>query len=399
MKIRLWLLVAALLPVAPLFAQPFCSSSAPTLGICGWVQKFTIVSPQYTNPTVAYNVKVCQADANGNPTYSCQTGSTFYYCDNSGCGYSAYSFSNVAAYNQSFFVYVWNDAEHFGSSTVPLRQYTLNGCGTCGVIGNVIGTPPSPLPSLAVNPYNTQQDAPLSFTLKWTSGIDALRSGFTAVYDVYGHGYGGADVLFASGVACNPDANGNCTMAISGLKSSADYYWHVVGKIWYGNPLYAYFATTSNQFEFTTLTDPNALVSFGTNNYYNYLTGASCGGSSLLATAVGQGGCESFKVYDRNGGDLYNGEQVNVQLGSYYVCAEGGGNDVMNVNRTAAAQWETFTIYKLSGSPGSRILNGDRVAFQTYYGYYVSAVSAGGSSVNSYATYPSWQETFIYAVH
>lgn len=243
---------------------------------------------------------------------------------------------------------------------------------------------------------------PTSFTLKWSSGIDAYRTSFPTVYDVWAHGEGAADVLQASNASCNADSSGNCTLFIPSVLSSSYIYWHVVAKanpgVFPANP---YYTTTSPEFTFTTVTNPNALVSFLTSDWAHYLTGSGCGGGALVATSISQGGCESFKVIDLNGGNVMSGDSVNLQLGNlWYVAAENGGGDLVNVNRTSAGPWEAFTIIKLSGAPGTRILNGDRVAFKTSNGVnYMSAYGGGGSSVNAYATSAGWAETFVYSVH
>jgi hypothetical protein len=350
-------------------------------------------------------VKFC---TNSNGTGLCYQTTTFYNCYGLTCYPGWYTLTVPDGY--SWYAFTWSTGTgDWGSSSSP-SQGKSEGGGVFTTYFYLSGpyyspfdifTYPSPHAPTTIYPTNGQLDAPQSFTLKWTSGVDGYRTSYATTYDIYSHGFGGADILEVSNVGCHPDGSGYCTLAASGVKSSSDIYWHVVAKlnpnIFPANP---YYTTSSAQFEFTTLTDPNALISFGTNDWAHYLTGAACGGGALLATAISMGGCESFKVIDQNGGDLYSGEAVNVQLGNlWYVVAENGGGNVVNVNRTSAAQWETFTIVKLSGAPGTRILNGDRVAFGTYYGNYVSALNGGGSSVNAYATSAGWSETFIYSVH
>ncbi len=349
------------------------------------------------------SVKLC---TNSNGTGTCYQTTTYYNCYGLTC-YPGWYQLTVPDGN-SWYFFAWGSGD-WGSSSSPSQVRSEGGGATVTYLylsGPVyspfdIYTYPSPHAPTAVYPTNGQHNAPLNFTLKWTSGVDGYRSSYPVTYDIYAHGFGASDILEASNISCNADSSGNCTLPITGLKSSSDYYWHVVAKLNPGVfPSNPYYTTNSSEFEFTSLTDPNALVSFGTNDWAHYLTGSGCGGGALLATAISQGGCESFKVIDLNGGDLNSGDTVNVQLGNYwYVVAESGGNDTVNVNRTSAAQWETFTIVKLSGAPGNRILNGDRVALRTYYSYYVSAVNGGGTSVNAYPTSAGWAETFIYSVH
>src|SRR5258707_9646891 len=120
----------------------------------------------------------------------------------------------------------------------------------------------------------------------------------------------------------------------------------------------------------------------------------------MLATAVAIGTCEQFKIHKVDGttGDLHDGDPVNLTLGSWYASAEQGGNDFVNINRTAAQSWETFTIVKLYtySTPGTRIMSGDRVAFMTSdHIHYVEAANNGGGGVDTYATSPGSTSTFI----
>ncbi len=349
-------------------------------------------------------VKLC---TNSSGTGTCYQTTTYYNCYGNTCYPGWYQLTVPDGY--SWYMFAWGSGD-WGSSSSPAQgRLECSGCGfsTYWTFSGPIYIPfdiytyPSPHAPTAVYPTNGQHNVPQNFTLKWTSGVDSYRSSYPVTYDLYGHGFGAADILEASNLSCNADASGNCTLAVANVKTSSDIYWHVVAKLNPGVfPSNPYYTTSSNQFEFTTLTDPNVLISFSTSDWTHYLSGSGCGGGALVATAISQGGCESFKVIDLNGGDLNSGDGVNIQLGNYwYVVAESGGNDVVNVNRTSAAQWETFTIVKLSGTPGTRILNGDRVAFQTYYGYYVSALNGGGTSVNAYPTSAGWAETFIYSVH
>ncbi len=396
MRTRFLLLLLVLLSVTPLAAQTCNQVNVPYSGACGYVQKFSSVSPQFSIPTTSYSVKACKRNSQGQETGPCYFANT-----NSGGEFDFYS---IGQPYDAFNVYIWNDSEYYGSSSVPVTAFTLPpgppACsGPCGVYMGWNTAYPRPLLSPAVYPANHQTDTPLTFTLKWSDGSNAARSGLQIVYDLYAHGYGGADLLEASNLACNPDAQGNCTLAVTSgsVRSSEDWYWHVVGKIYYGNPINNYFTTTNSENEFTTLTDPNRLVAFLTADYSHYLAGAACGGSGLIATALGPGGCSNMKVIDLNGGDLMSGDQVNLQLGNWYVSAELGGNDAVNVNRTVASIWETFTIYKQSGSPGSRIMHGDRVAFLTYDGqHYIEAANYGGGATDAYATSPWGAATFVF---
>jgi hypothetical protein len=394
---RIPLVVCGLL----LFLGAAAPASAATM--YGWVWVNTSVGTYAAGS--GYTVKFC---SNSNGTGPCYQGDTYYNCFGNVCGPNWYQFTVPAG---TWYFYAWKSADYIGSSSSPAQgRFECQGCGfgTSVTIGSSIPVPfdpytfPAPLPPSAVYPTNGAQNIPTSFTLKWSSGVDTYRTSYPTVYDVWAHGEGGADVLQASNASCNPDASGNCTLFIPSVLSSSYIYWHVVAKsnpgIFPANP---YYTTSSQEFTFTTATNPNALVSFLTGDLTHYLTGAGCGGGALTATSISQGGCESFKVIDLNGGNLISGESVNLQLGNvWYAAAENGGGSQVNVNRTSAGPWESFTVIKLSGAPGTRILHGDRIAFQTSNGVnYVSAYAGGGSSVDASATSAGSWETFIYTVH
>lgn len=366
---------------------------------------FIYTSAGVFGTTSSMTVKFC---TNSNGTGLCYQTTTAYNCYGGVCYSNWYQLSLPDGYNWYFFA--WAASGNWGSDTSPSEGRFQGGGPTVTSIylsGPVyapfeLHTFPSPLPPQAVYPTNGQQNVPVSFTLKWTSGSDGYRSSYPITYDIYSHGHGGSDLLVASNVACNPDASGNCTMAISNVLSSSYIYWRVVAKLNPGIfPSNPYYTTNSSQFTFTTVTNPNALVSFLTSDWTHYLTASGCGGGALAATSISQGGCESFKVIDLNGGNLISGETVNLQLGNlWYIVAANGGGSQVNVNSTSAGSWETFTVVKLSGAPGTRIFNGDWVAFRTSNGSsYVSAFNGGGSSVNASATSAGWAETFVYSVH
>ena len=89
-----------------------------------------------------------------------------------------------------------------------------------------------------------------------------------------------------------------------------------------------------------------------------------------------------------NGGDLQDGDAI--QLAAFngqYVCAENGGGGVVNANRPAAQDWETFIIHRIGGGT---IQSGDQVALQTKVtGNYLPALDGGGGTVIADRTEPS----------
>ncbi len=393
-------------------------------GICGYVTKLSSISPYYSGPTHSYHVSVCLADSMGNPPASADTcgspGSTGY--DGPNNDYDVFfigpMWGSNGPFNKLYYIFVWDDADIYGSKTIPAYYFTGPSDANSAYYGiefNSVQVPPRPLPSSAVNPANGAQNVSSNFTLKWTNGADAVRTNWASnyVYDIFGHGMGASDVPVAQNIPCNPDASGNCTFAITNLKTSAYYFWHVVGK--WSSPSYLgrYAGNTGADQNFTTHADPNVAVSFMTNNYQNYLGAENCGGGAMIATATSPGSCESFYVVDstsHTGGGIYDGDIVALQQAAgtsgYWVTAYGGGGSVMFVNGTSNGAWQQFTIHKLSSqfsTPGTQILDNDRFSLTTAAGngaYYVSADNGGGGYVWALSTtFSDLQSTFVYGVH
>ena len=134
---------------------------------------------------------------------------------------------------------------------------------------------------------------------------------------------------------------------------------------------------------------------------YVYMRASNCGGpgSVVDATATDYNAPEArMTLVDLNGGLLLSGDPVALRTCSgYYISAEGGGGGQVSADRTSVAQWETFTIRKTAGSPGSIIAEPDQFTLQTYYGYYISAVNDGGSGVNATPRTVGPNETWLFA--
>lgn len=355
-------------------------------------------SGYWYNAGPGYNVKFCK---NPNGTGSCV--STTTYSDPWFNNWYAVTLP-YSATDQIWYWFIYNDTWAIGSASSP--SWNVNNSTALLVPGgwtsNIqmdIHTGLRPLVPSAVYPTNGASTAPTSFTLKWTSGINADRVGWAATYDIYAYGEGGTEGLIASNVSCNPDGSGNCQLAISNLIPNALYHWRVVAKLNIG--MYApdpYYVNSSSEFTFTTAVDANAPITFMTSNLSNFLTAAGCGGGLLNATGTSRGSCQRFKVEDVNGGNLNSNDVVHLKMAdTYYVAAENEGGGNVTVQYTAANTWEKFTVTKISGSLGSRIVNGDRISFKTYDGtHYVRAVSNGGSTVDATSTSASTSERFVY---
>jgi len=79
-----------------------------------------------------------------------------------------------------------------------------------------------------------------------------------------------------------------------------------------------------------------------------YLQAVYGGGDTMMAQGGGEGPWETFTIVnlDQPGGGIGSGTHVALRsISGYYVVAEGGGGDVVNVNRPAAGPWETFTLW------------------------------------------------------
>ena len=152
--------------------------------------------------------------------------------------------------------------------------------------------------------------------------------------------------------------------------------------------------TIANTF---TITIPGSAPTISLRTYYgNYVSAANCGGANVEAVPTTSGSCETFGLIDLNGAPLMDGDQIRLTAQSgHFITAEGGGcadpSCVLNANRTTGGAWETFTIHKPAGG---QIYTGDAITLQSSSGYYVCAEGGGGDVVN--ATRPSaaqW-ETF-----
>ena len=80
-----------------------------------------------------------------------------------------------------------------------------------------------------------------------------------------------------------------------------------------------------------------------------YLTAEGGGGREVAANRGRPGDWETFIIEEVGSGTIRSGDQIRLRTpdGKYYMTAEmgpNGGGDVVNMNRTEAAAWETFTI-------------------------------------------------------
>ena len=131
-------------------------------------------------------------------------------------------------------------------------------------------------------------------------------------------------------------------------------------------------------------------VGFKAINGVNFMVAEAGGGDTTYANRTAQGPWETFTLIDINGGNLVSGDTIRLQThNGYFVVAENGGtpdqepspNARVKANRLLPSIWEQFTVEKVSGSPGSTIIDNDQVAIKSYNGYYFTAINGGGDEV------------------
>jgi hypothetical protein len=343
----------------------------------------------YQSSTLAPNgtqVKLCTL-SNGvsgyqNPCYAASSSGGFYSL-------------GIVDSSRDYYVFMWNDADEWGSPNAP--SYTFNPQSGAQAASYPVGTAPNysipitgqprPHAPYAVYPSVGDSQVPTAFTLQWTSGVDDPdRQRYVTTYDIYANGQGSPPLLQYYNVSCFPDAQGNCRYTVSGVASNALIYWSVVAKINTNLSWDPFHTTPSRQFWFWTRVDPNARYSFQMlwpRTFLSGVNGWSCGGGAMSHDAYGAGNCESFYLWDENGGDINSGDVIHLYMNGYYVAAEGGGGDptsVVNVNRGVAGPWETFTLERVNGY--GRILNGDLVAIKCINGYYMTPETDGTVTCN-----------------
>ncbi|MEO6259267.1 MAG: YCF48-related protein [Thermoanaerobaculia bacterium] len=136
----------------------------------------------------------------------------------------------------------------------------------------------------------------------------------------------------------------------------------------------------------------------------NFVSAADCGDGTVNANAATAGACETFTLYDINGGALREGDTLYLQAASgSFLTAENGGGGSVNANRFVASDWETFTIHSMTGA--QPITNGAAISLQSIQGSFVAAEKGGArdcacdSAVNANRTSALQWETFALIVH
>ena len=118
------------------------------------------------------------------------------------------------------------------------------------------------------------------------------------------------------------------------------------------------------------------------------------GGGDINANRSGAGPWETFTLSDLNGGELRDGDTVAIRAGSgHYFQALGGGGGALRAEGPAPNSWEQFTIINLDGA-GGQIVNGTTIALRSENGHFVVAEGGGGEVVNVNRTGIGPWETF-----
>ncbi|HTJ78443.1 MAG TPA: DUF5010 domain-containing protein [Rariglobus sp.] len=127
-----------------------------------------------------------------------------------------------------------------------------------------------------------------------------------------------------------------------------------------------------------------------------YLTAEMGGNSTFSSNRTAAANWEGFSVDSLTGGNgtLSDGTVANIQsYVGYYMTAELSGGGALTVNRRQPRGWEQFTLVKVSGSAGSGIVSGDQVALKSQDGtHYVTVVN--GTTVNVSGTSIGSAQTF-----
>lgn len=368
----------------------------PAFAVTGvvWFQRAPGAGTWYAAPS-GTRVKLCYD--NGTPEAASGKGECYWTTT------SGQYWSLNPPTGRNYWAFAASSTSDWGSDTAasPLRVGGTSGLLlTLRTFSDVVNIDALPRPHapIAGYPSNGAKHVPLSFTLRWSNGLDPDRSspGWPVTYDLYANGNGAQERLILSNLPCNADVSGYCTYPITNLVPGVYYYWRIEAKLnaQLGSPGNPYFTTSSARFAFTT---HDTTYSFGTSG--GYFVGAdNCGGSSVSAKSVSVGGCQTIKIDDLNGGTLDSGDQVYLRVygGPWnLVAAYGGGGPLL-----ATSQWgglyETFTITKVSG--WGALQDGDELTLQASNGQYCSAEGGGGGAVSCNRNEADVWETFTLGI-
>jgi pimeloyl-ACP methyl ester carboxylesterase len=123
------------------------------------------------------------------------------------------------------------------------------------------------------------------------------------------------------------------------------------------------------------------------------------GGREVNANRSNIGSWETFVLVDLNGGELRDGDRVAFRTddGHFLQAIDGGGN-AMGASGNDVLSWETFTIVSMN-HPGGVVEPEDDIALRSVNGFYVCAEGGGGDVVNVNRGGVGGWETFTLVVH
>lgn len=135
-------------------------------------------------------------------------------------------------------------------------------------------------------------------------------------------------------------------------------------------------------------------ISLKTFDSRHYICAENGGGSSLIANRTEAHEWETFEV---NGSLKYGGKvSLRTYDGVHFLCADNGGGAGLIADRLEARTWETFRIIGHGGkTDGTPVGNGDKISLQTFDGsHYICAENGGGTSLIANRTAAQEWETF-----
>jgi hypothetical protein len=130
-----------------------------------------------------------------------------------------------------------------------------------------------------------------------------------------------------------------------------------------------------------------------------YVVAENGGGWVVNANRDAIGPWETFNLIDLDGGSLRDGDFVAFQASSgHYLQAVDGGGGTMLAIGPRADPWETFILVDRD-RPGGVVQSWDAIALQSHNGYFVVAEYGGGNAVNVNREWIGPYETFRLVVH
>ncbi|MBC7532791.1 MAG: glycoside hydrolase family 16 protein [Oligoflexus sp.] len=126
-----------------------------------------------------------------------------------------------------------------------------------------------------------------------------------------------------------------------------------------------------------------------------YLSAENQGGGIVKADRTQAREWETFRLIDKNGGQLQNGDMVYIQtLGGYFFQVLGGSSTALNAASRNPEAWEMFRVVTLNGGA---VGNGSVVGFQSASNNkFLSALGGGQSLVDVHGDkFEGWERFYI----